>query len=103
MPCCKFEPHVGYVLQTLDHPESKKMHLLCPLWNIIGSCGLQERIDDRSHQDNCYCQLRGPEQCKIASRDTGTYRVLSKVYPDICSNSNANGENVEERRDIILG
>lgn len=96
-------PDVGYVSQIPDRTKFEEMHILCSLWDLAGSCGVQARIDGGPCKDCSNCGFGGPKECQAFSRDTGTYRILYKVYQMLCSNYCAHGETAEKGHNILLG
>ena len=63
MPCSKFAPSLGYFLEILDHIEFEEMPILCSLWNFVGSCGVQARIDGGPCKDCGDSESGRSEEC----------------------------------------
>ncbi len=59
-----------------DHSESEDVFILCPLWDLAGSCVVQARADGGPCQDHGNSQFEGPKECQIAVRNFGPYWVV---------------------------
>jgi len=67
---------VGYVSQIPDRIESEEVFILCPLWDLAGSCGVQARADGGPCQACGDNEFGGPKECYEATHDVGTYKIL---------------------------
>ena len=93
--CGKLAPNAGYLLKIPDCAQSQEVYVLNSLWEPIGACGLQRRIDGRPHK---YCsdnELGSDEKCETDPHYFGTYRILQKVYQKLCPDHPANGKIVK--------
>jgi len=86
-----------------DHAEPKEVYVLCPLWDIFGSCCVQARNDGGPYQDLCDSQFGGPKKCSVVVCNTWAYKILQKVHKGLCSYYLAQREIVEEGCYILLG
>lgn len=82
-PCSKSVPDAGYLLQIPDCAEPEKVSILCPLWDLARSCGVQARVDGVPCQDHGNSEFGGPKGVKQLRAMLGHrsyYRKFIKAY-----------------------
>lgn len=64
------------MLEVLDHAQFEEMLVLSPFWDLVGSCGMQARLDGRPYEDRGHNQFGSTQECEIATHNTGAYGIL---------------------------
>ena len=65
-----------YMPKVLDHAQSEEILVLCPFWDLAGSCGMRTRLDGRPYEDHGHNQFGSTEECETTTRNAGEYAVL---------------------------
>jgi hypothetical protein len=63
VPCSKSALDVGYMPKVSDRAEFEEMFILCPLWNLAGSCGVQQGLMVDPAKIVVIINLEAPRKC----------------------------------------
>lgn len=75
VPCSKLALNAGHVLQILDCVEPEEVSIMCPLWDLVGSCGVQARADGGPSQDHGNNEFGSPKKCQTIACNAQAYRI----------------------------
>ena len=75
-PCGKSALDARYMSEVPDHAQSEEMFVLCPFWDLAGSCGMKTRLDGRPYKDHVHNQLGGTKECETAVCNARAYGIL---------------------------
>jgi len=89
-------------LKILDRAQPKEVSVFHSVWEPIGACGLQIRVDSRPHEDHEGSKLGSAEECETIARNSGTYSILQEVYQRLCPYHCVNAKIVEEGCLVLL-
>lgn len=87
----------------IDCTEFEEILITCSLWNLVGSRGVQGRVDGGSYKYHSDSEFGGPKEHKVAASNVGTYEILQEIYQSICLDYPAHGESTKEGHHILLG
>lgn len=76
MICCKSTPKARYFSQISNCTTPKEMHILCAIWNLSGSCGLQKMVNGRPLEDSSDLHFRSSEECKVVAHNVRALWLL---------------------------
>eukprot|EP00253_Pinus_taeda_P013462 PITA_13462 len=84
---CVHDPFsTPFIDEIPDHTESEEVSILCPLWDLFGSCRVQVRDDGGPYHDHGSSEFGGPKKCQTTMHNTREYRYYEKfikAYPQI--------------------
>lgn len=69
-------PDVGYLSQISNCTKFEEIYILCTIWNLAGSCGLQIGVNGRPLEDNNDHQFRSNEEFKPIAHDVREHMLL---------------------------
>lgn len=65
-----------YMSDVPERTQSKELFVLCPFWDLAGSCGLQTRLDGRPYEYHDHNKFGGAKECEVVARNTRAYGIL---------------------------